>query len=165
MRTAGKPCPPRAAAPGASPPGMGAGLQTVDKLLAFKLESDSLLLACGAGNRAQEQVRRDPTLTRRRRMKLAGSTPPSRQPGCFPSDAFSFSLPLLFFHGGKRNSRCVAPSAMGEPAHGGIAPPSPWLAARAWGTTGPWRVTSLRRASARPRLPPVRPVKGEIADR
>lgn len=102
VQTAGKPCPPRAAAPSRFPSGMGAGLQTVDKLLAFKLESDSLLLARGAGNCAQEQVRRDPTLTRRRRMKLAGSTPPSRQPGCFPSDAFSFSLLLLFFHEGSK---------------------------------------------------------------
>lgn len=110
----------------ASPPGMGAGLQTVDKLLAFKLESDSSLLARGAGNRAQEQVRRDPTLTRRR-MKFAGSTPPSRQPGAFPPDAFSFSLPLSFFHRGRkirgvwphrpRASQAVVESH--PPAHGG----------------------------------------------
>lgn len=127
--TAGKPCPPRAAAPSGSPPGMGAGLRTVDKLLAFKLESDSSLLARGAGNCAQEQVRRDPTPTRRRRMKSAGSTPPSRQPGCFPPDAFSFSLPLLFFHGGSkthgvwphrqratspRRNRTLRPMAAGE---------------------------------------------------
>lgn len=127
VQTAGKPCPPRAVAPSASPPGMGAGLQTVDKLLAFKLESDSSLLARGAGNCAQEQVRRDPTLTRRRRMKFAGSTPPSRQPGAFPPDAFSFSLPLLFFHRGSkirvvwphrpRASQAVVESH--PPAHGG----------------------------------------------
>lgn len=86
----------------AAPPGVGAGLQTVDKLLAFKLESDSSLLARGAGSCAQEQVRRDPTLTRRRRMKSAGSTRPSRQPGAFPPNAFSCSLPLLFFHRGRR---------------------------------------------------------------
>lgn len=109
VRTAGKPCPPRAAAPSGSPPGLGAGLQTVDKLLAFKLESDSSFLARGAGNCAQEQVRRDPTLTRRRCMKLAGSTPPSRQPGCFPSDAFSFSLPLFYFFVGRSKIHGVWP--------------------------------------------------------
>lgn len=78
-------------------------------------------------------------------MKLAGSTPPSRQPGCFPSDAFSFSLPLFyFFVGGKQNSWCVAPSATGKPAQGGIAPSSPWSAARARGIMSPRWVASSR---------------------
>lgn len=42
-------------------------------------------------------------------MKLAGSTPPSRQPGYFPSDAFFLLAPCCGFSRGKQKIAVCGP--------------------------------------------------------
>lgn len=85
-------------------------LQTVDKLLAFKLESDSSLLAQGAGNCAQEQVRREPTLNKKEMHEICWFHSPQQAAGGFSTRRLLLLLApfFVFFHRGKGNSWCVA---------------------------------------------------------